>query len=675
MISEGEAIHVLERFFNDRWLQQVYDFSLTYPDTTSLRVDYWTLRNFDPVIDDLLEHDPTKLLRCAPIALKQIDLPTDVTFGDVTLQIVGYPHKTPIRDIRHKHILKYICVEGIIRRVSSVKPKYTEVAFLCLRCGHVTKLPQPRKNLVEPYECESSSCGRKGPFNIDQSQSKYTDYQVIEIQESPDSLRGTQPRSLLVNVYDELTDQVTAGDKVLISGILNTYQSVSKEGKSTVSDIVLEANNIERLDKSYDELDISEKDMQDIWKLSLEPDIKGMIAQSIAPSIYGLDDAKEALALQLFSGVAKFLPDGSRIRGDIHTMLIGDPGTAKSQLVKRIVDLSPRGVFNSGKSTSGVGLTAAVVKDTLNDDRWTLEGGALVMADNGMCAVDEMDKMREEDVSALHEAMEQQSITVSKAGVHAQLMTRCAMVAAANPVNGRFDRYDSDIAGQINMKPTLLSRFDLIFIIQDIPDKENDSRIASHISRNHITGGQLIHDMKVDGGVTPPINPELLRKYVAYARANIHPMISEDAQKIIEEFYVNVRSAYNGNDGVPLTARKIDGLYRLAEASAKCRLGEEVTGDDAKAAVRLVVACLKQLGVDESTGMFNVDVIESNGTKSQREKIKMLKEFVHENPGCSREDIASALGWDADRTDSLVKKLKRSGDMIETNFNSLRCTV
>jgi replicative DNA helicase Mcm len=672
MVSEGEAIHVLEKFFRTRWLEHIYDLSLKYPDTVVLDVDYWALRNFDPVLQHLIENEPTKLLSSASTAIQKIDLPIDKELKDVVLRIIGYPTKTPIRDIRHKDILKYICVEGIVRRVSSVKPKYTEIAFACLRCGHVTKMPQPRKNIVEPYECESSSCGRKGPFNVVHSESTYTDYQVLEIQESPDSLRGTQPRNLLVNAYDELTDQVTAGDKVLISGILNTYQSVSKEGKSTVLDIVLEANNIERLDKSYDELDISENDMEAIWELSKDPDIKTKIAQSIAPSIYGLDDAKEALALQLFSGVAKNLPDGARIRGDIHTMLIGDPGTAKSQLVKRIVDLSPRGIFNSGKSTSGVGLTAAVVKDNLNDDRWTLEGGALVMADNGMCAVDEMDKMREEDVSALHEAMEQQTITVSKAGIHASLNTRCALVAAANPVDGRFDKYDTDIARQINMKPTLLSRFDLIFVIQDIPDKENDARIAAHISRNHINGGKLISGQGIECDITPPVDPDLLRKYVAFARANIRPVITEEARKIIEEFYVNVRSAFPRQEGVPLTARKIDGMYRLAEASAKARLSDHVSADDAKSAIRLVVACLKQIGMEDNG--YNIDVIECNGTKSQREKIKQVKEYIMDHANCSREDIQRDLGFSEEYTSSLVKKLKHSGDLIEVGHNILRCT-
>lgn len=669
MITEGDLVTVLRKFFAEIWKDQVYQFISQYPDSTLLPVDYWPLRDYlrvhEPEAEELIEQKPARIMACAQKAIHAMEFPVDVKLKDVNLQITGYPFKTAIRDIRHKHILKYICVEGIVRRVSSVKPRYTEIAFVCMRCGHITYIPQPLKKIVEPYECEDETCGRKGPWKVDQGLSTFADYQVLEIQESPDSLRGTQPRNLVISVYDELADQVTAGDKVLISGILNITQQVSKEGKATISDHILEANNIEKLDKSYDELDISQKDIDQIFELSRDPDIKNMIVQSIAPSIYGLEDVKEALALQLFSGVVKNLPDGSRIRGDIHTLMIGDPGTAKSQLVKRIVDLSPRGIFNSGKSASGVGLTAAVVKDNLNDDRWTLEGGALVLADNGLCAVDEMDKMKEDDVSAMHEAMEQQVVTVSKAGIYSQLMTRCAVVGAANPVDGRFDRYNQDIAGQINMKASLLSRFDLIFIIQDVPNKETDTKIAAHISENHLSGNG-------NTGAVPPISLELFRKYVAYARSNVRPKILPEARKTIEEFYVNVRNASSRVDSIPITARKIDGLYRLAEASAKTRLSEEVTEDDAKAAIRLVVACLRQIGIDEDTGFYNVDIIACGGSKSRRLRLNEYRDYIKDHNRFTLQEFGNKFGIDDEHARSAINTFKKKGDLIEVSKNEFK---
>lgn len=668
MITKENATHFLSRVLRKYWWDQILEFSNQYPDTTTLKVDYSILL-CSRDLEELMESEPTKLLASASSAIQMIDLPTEKELKDVTLEIVGYPYKTSIRKIRHKHILKYISVEGIVRRVSGVKPKYTEIAYECMRCGHVTVVPQPQKKQVEPIECENETCGRKGPFRIDQIRSKYADFQVLEIQESPDSLRGSQPRNQLVHVYDELTDQVTAGDKVIIGGILTAVQKTTREGKSTLSDFVLEANHIDKLDKSYDELDISDQDIKDILELSKDPEVKKKIVSSIAPSIYGLDYEKEAMALQLFSGVAKNLPDGSRIRGDIHSLMIGDPGTAKSQLIKRTVDLSPRGVFNSGKSASGVGLTAAAVKDNLNDDRWTLEAGSLVMADHGMCAVDEMDKMREEDVSALHEALEQQVITVSKAGLHAELNSRCSMVGAANPVSGRFDIYDTNIAGQVNMKPSLLSRFDLIFIIRDIPNKENDARIASHISTNHIIGGQLENNLTADSQIDPPIPPELLRKYVAYARANIVPLILPEARQLIEQFYVNVRSAAATSKTIPLTARKIDGLYRLAEANAKTRLSEEVTAADAQEAINLVVECLKQVGVDPDTGFYNVDMIECGGSKSQRDRMKEFHEYAKDKPKFSFDEFRAHFGLDSEMATSYIQKMRNAGNLLQVEKN------
>lgn len=662
MISEGEAVQALSKFFKDRWYDQVEDFALQYPDSTAFDVDYWALRNYNRELEDLIENEPHKLFKCVPLALNLIEYPIDIKFTNATIRISGFPIKTAIRDIRNKHIHKFIKVEGLIRRASDVKPKDAIVAFECMRCGHVTYIPQHSNKVVEPFECEAQTCGKKGPFKRDFQLSTFDDFQILEVQESPDTLRGTQPRSLTVHLYNELTDAVTTGDKVIISGILVTSQQTSREGKSTIADVVLEANHIEKMDKSYDELEITEKDKADIIKLSENPKIKSMFMQSIAPSICGLDEIKEALSLQLMSGVVKNLPDGTRIRGDIHVLLVGDPGTAKSQLVKRIVELSPRGVFNSGKSASSVGLTAAVVKDVLNDDRWTLEGGSLVMADNGLCVVDEMDKMRQEDVSALHEALEQQMITISKAGIHASLMTRCAMVAAANPIHGRFDQYEG-LSKQINMTPTLLSRFDLIFIIRDQPSRENDAKIASHISANH-----MFEDGVKSEHLEPPIPADLLRKYVAYARANVKPKITKEAKQLIENYYVDVRNMQK-SDTIPITARSIDGLYRLAEASAKIRLSEVVTFRDAQDAINLVSSCLRNVCLDPNTGQFDIESIECGISHSQRSKMNLINKFIREHEEFTFDEFVDSMGLDANTCNEYINIAKREGKILKVEAN------
>jgi replicative DNA helicase Mcm len=330
-----------------------------------------------------------------------------------------------------------------------------------MRCEHIINRPQIGTKFDEPKFCESETCGKSGPFKILLDLSTFIDSQKLQVQESPENLKGgTQPQSLDIDVDDDLAGHSTPGARAIINGVLRSNQRTTREGKSTTYDIVLQANSIEYIDTEFNELDISLEEEEEILKLSRDPEIYNNIIKSIAPSIYGYEDIKEALALQLFSGVPKNLPDGTRVRGDIHMLLVGDPGIAKSQMLRYMVKLAPRGVFASGKSASSSGLTAAAVKDDLGDGRWTLEAGALVMADMGIAAIDEMDKMHSDDRSALHEAMEQQTISVAKAGIIATLKSRCALLGAANPKYGRFDRYEG-IAQQINMPPALLSRFDL----------------------------------------------------------------------------------------------------------------------------------------------------------------------------------------------------------------------
>lgn len=652
MISRGQAIEALTRFFKERWYGEVQEFLLNYPDSTSLKVDYLALIAHSRELEALIEEDPAVLMDAALPALRTIEHTVDVDPKDATMRLYNFPFKTAIRDIRHTHILKYIKVEGIVRRASEVKSKYAIVAYKCMRCEHITFVEQPDIKMSEPFECENDTCGKKGPFKIDNSSSTFRNFQVLEVQESPDSLRGTQPQNQTVYVYDDLAGTITAGDKVTISGILQTIQ----DGKSTVLEKYLEANHIERMDKSYDELIISDEDRQKILELAAMPNIKQLFIDSIAPAIYGMEDIKEALALQLVSGVARQLPDGTRLRGDTHILLIGDPGTAKSQLVRSIVHKSPRGIFNSGKSASAVGLTAAVVKDSLSDDRWTLEGGALVLADNGLCAVDEMDKMRHEDHSALHEAMEQQVVTITKAGIYASLNTRCALLGAANPINGRFEKWNTNIGEQINMTPTLLSRFDLIFVIQDTPDRENDNRIAEHIARNH-------SDSKAKA--EQPLDNDIIRKYVAYARANFKPELTDEAKDRIVSFYVDVRNMQSDKEAIPITARSIDGLIRLAEASAKLRLSNDVTLDDANDAIRLVATCLKQVGYDESTGIYDVDMVNAAGSHSQRMKFNQITAYASKVESFTVDNLLNEFAWITDGAQHYINQLKRNGTILE----------
>ncbi len=400
------------------------------------------------------------------------------------------PRHFKTRELRSDHIGKLLAIDGLVRTATEVRPKIVSAAFQCQRCGF-TFFKEQTGNKFEDQnlKCMNQACDRGGPFKLMLAQSKFVDAQKIRVQESPEELRGgQQPQTLDVELEDDLAGKIFPGDRVIVNGVLKSYQrSNPQQGKSTYFDLFHKGISVEMKDQEFEEIEISQEDEEMILEMSRDPEIYEKIRKSIAPSIYGYEDVKEALGLQLVSGFEKNLPDGARIRGDIHILLVGDPGIAKSQLLRYMIKISPRGIYTSGKSSTSAGLTATAVKDELGDGRWTIEAGALVLADKGIAAIDEMDKMNNEDKSALHEAMEQQTISVAKAGVMATLKSRCSLLAAANPKLGRFDKYEP-IAPQINLTPALMSRFDLIFVLTDDPDTKRDSAIAQHILKSNFAG-------------------------------------------------------------------------------------------------------------------------------------------------------------------------------------------
>jgi replicative DNA helicase Mcm len=687
----------LKRFFKDYYWNEILELANEYPDQRSLSVDFTDIEKFDRELSkDFLEH-PGELIEAAELALRDIDLPLEKNLEQAHVRITKIPNRISIRELRSKHLTRFVAIEGMIRKATEVRPRITKAAFQCLRCGHLTIVEQNSFKFEEPFSgCENETCGKKGPFKVIIEDSTFTDAQKLQIQESPENLRGgSQPQSLEVDSEDDLTGNITPGDRVIVNGILKSRQRTLKDGKSTFYDLVLEANSIENLERDFDELEITSEDEAEILELSRDPAIYNKIVASIAPSIYGYEDIKEALALQLFSGVVKNLPDGSRIRGDIHVMLVGDPGIAKSQLLRYVVKISPRGVFTSGRSASASGLTAAAVKDDLNDGRWTIEGGALVMADMGVAAVDEMDKMKTEDKSALHEAMEQQTISIAKAGIIATLKSRCALLGAANPKYGRFDRYEG-LAEQINMPPALLSRFDLIFILLDTPDHSLDSKIANHILQAHYAGELFEQRQKLPNStisedfveaemevIEPVIEPEVMRKYVAYARKNVFPVMESDARSYLINFYTDLRkTGENKNTPVPVTARQLEALVRLSEASARVRLSNIVTLEDAKRTIRIAMNCLKNVGVDPDTGNLDADILASGTSMSQRNKIKTLKEIIkkvserHAGAKAPLEEVYAEAekdyGIDRTHAEENIRKMKQRGDLLSPDQSHIR---
>ncbi|RXK50593.1 LAGLIDADG family homing endonuclease [Halorientalis pallida] len=393
--EDTEIIDLFEEFYRNYYRNEIGELAQKYPnDQKSLYVDWEDLYRFDPDLADDFRNKPGQIQDYAEEALRLYDLPVDVKLGGAHVRVTNLPETTGIRDIRADHRGKLIAVTGIVRKATDVRPKVTNAAFECQRCGTLTRIPQSAGDFQEPHECQG--CERQGPFRINYDQSEFVDAQKLRVQESPEGLRGGEtPQSIDVNIEDDITGRVTAGDHVRVSGELNLDQRTNQQEKSPMFDVYMDGSAVEIEDEQFEDMDITDEDKKEIVALSEEDDIYEQMVDSIAPSIYGYRQAKLAMILQLFSGVTKHLPDESRIRGDLHMLLIGDPGTGKSQMLQYIREIAPRSVYTSGKGSSSAGLTAAAVRDDFGDgQQWTLEAGALVLADQGIAAVDELDKMR-----------------------------------------------------------------------------------------------------------------------------------------------------------------------------------------------------------------------------------------------------------------------------------------
>ncbi len=379
-----------------------------------------------------------------------------------------------------------------------------------------------------------------------------------------------------------------------------------------------------------------------------------------------------------------------------HNYLTNGVVSHNSQMLSYIENIAPRSVYTSGKGSSSAGLTAAAVRDDFGDgQQWTLEAGALVLADQGIAAIDELDKMSPEDRSAMHEALEQQRISVSKAGINATLKSRCSLLGAANPKYGRFDQYEP-IGEQIDLEPALISRFDLIFTVTDKPDEEKDRNLAEHIIQTNYAGELHTHRTEnptsnfseeevgtVTEEVAPTIEPDLLRKYVAYAKRNCFPTMTEEAKSRIEDFYVDLRMKGQDEDApVPVTARKLEALVRLAEASARIRLSDTVDEADADRAVDIAHYCLKEIGVDPETGEFDADVVETGQSKTQRDRIQNIKGIISDiedeyDEGAPADVVierAEEVGIDESKAEHEIDKLKQKGEVYEPRTDHLRTT-
>ena len=659
-VKQEDLISEAKKFFDG--YKRIIGKSMKPGDKT-IFLNFSDLSEYSPLLSERVTEKPEETLAVLEIALGEMGL-----FGEnPRIRFIDIPKTSclKIRNIRSKHLDQFLWVEGIVRQASDVRPQVVNARFECPSCGAVLSVLQVDRKFREPSRC---SCAWKGNFKL--LSKEMVDVQRLVIEESSDSLDGgEQPRRINIFLKEDLVEpkmeeRTTPGSKIKVIGVLKEVPVPLQTGSiSTRFDIAIEANNIIPLEESFEDLNISDDDMRDILGLAADPNIFKRLSQSIAPSIYGFERVKEAVLLQLFSGVKKVKSDGGSTRGDIHVLLVGDPGVAKSVLLKFASVIAPKGRYVSGKAATAAGLTAAVVKDEFLKG-WSLEAGAMVLSNKGMVCIDEIEKMSEQDRSTMHEAMEQQTVTVSKANIQATLRAETTVLAAGNPKMGRFDPY-TPIPQQIDISPALLSRFDVIFIIRDLPNKIQDEAIATHVLQEHKQ--EVIRDV---------IDQKLLRKYIAYSKQKIHPKLTDEAIEEIKDFYVKLRNRSVKSDSeikpIPITARQLEGIVRLSEAHARMRLNTSVVREDATKAIELLKVSLMQVGYDEDSKSFDIDKITTGITSSKRNKILIVRETLSQIESrlgklIPLEELKNALQDKLTdiELEEAIEQLSKSGDVFK----------
>ena len=642
---------------------------------TSIIIDFEDLMAADSELAENLRKKPDEYLQYASrAAYNQLQI-EDPEYAEqiekVEVRIRELPEATSLRALGSEHIGKLVMVEGIVVRATPVRPMVMRAAFKCKRCETIQFIDQTGSFLRAPVRCSDPTCGRTGPFEFIQEQSTFIDSQDIRIQERPEDLPpGQLPRALTVKlVGKDLVDVARPGDHVSIVGIARaSAPRIPKAGRLRVFRLHLDAIFIDVKSKEPELSRITPEEEQKILELAKDPWIHRKVIKSIAPSIYGYDHIKEAIMYLLFGGVPKHLPDVN-VRGELNLLLIGDPGTAKSQLLQYVARIAPRGLYTSGRGTTAAGLTAAVLRE--KGGGMTLEAGALVLADKGVACIDEIDKMRPEDRVAIHEAMEQHTVSVAKGGIVATLNARTAILAAANPALGRYDPYRT-VTENINLPVTILSRFDLIFVLRDVPDEETDAKMSRHILELHRHGMAPLE---------PPIPPDFLRKYISYAR-NIKPVLTKEAIERLKDFYLSMRAA-SKTEGSPvaITARQLESLVRLAEARARVALRKEVLAEDAEAAIAIMNRSLREVGIDVATKKIDIDTIMTGKPKSLRDKLQIvlstLVEMERETGMVERDVLLEELkkhGIEQREAERLIGQLIRDGTIYEPREGYLKKT-
>ena len=658
-MKKEEIIDRFSEFLREKYYKDLA--TATTEGKKSLEIDFSLVDRFDPELADEILKTPEDNLRLLEESIEEIDLPQK---GKLRIRFLNLPETTNIRirNIRAKHIGKLLSVDGIVKRASEVRPEISEVVFECPDCGKKITVIQTEKDKTVRAPGRCLSCGARRGFR--QVEQKLYDARWVAIEEPFEITTGERPSEIMVYLKEDLIsprmrNKTDPGSKIKVIGILKEIpRKIIKDRKSRQMEILLDANNVQAVEVEWEELIIDPEDEKKIKKLGKDPRIYEKLVGSLAPTMYGLDDVKLAIIFQLFGGVPKQLKDGTRIRGNIHVLLVGDPAAGKSQLMQLTSKLIPRGKYVSGSGVTGPGLTATVVKDEQFLGGWVLEAGAVVMSNRSVCAIDEFSRVSAQDQVALQEAMSIGTVSIAKASIVATLPAQTAILAGGNPKLGRFDPY-IPIREQVMIDDVLLSRFDLRFALRDIPNPEVDERMADYILKTRHTG--------TGEGVTPVIESNLLRKYIAYAKSHVSPKLTKEAGQAIKDFYLKMRAKATGEAPISITLRQYEALIRLAESSARIRLADKVTVEDANKAINLMKTSLRQFGFDPETGMIDIDRAEGAMTSAQRSKIRIVLDVIEELTGVIGKTIPEeeitrrAREEGVDDVDDILRRMKNEG--------------
>ena len=689
-----------------------------------IEVSFHEIQSWSPDFAEEILTDPNSMLRAGELALRETCRERGVDLNDAILRVSELPRDTRVslRDIGGEQIGKLWSSEVVVTKISEIKPRIRIARFKCELCEFIVEVSQDNETeLKTPIECNQplGGCGRaaagKDPtrFELVLNESRLLDNQWMEVQELPENVpSGAQPGRGMILIEGDQVNKHLPGERIT-ANIIPIVRSEIKRGKKTpLFDIIYNLVSSEQESTPFNEISISDEDKETIISISKREDLLELMRDSIAPAVFPVGQmqlVKRSLALQLFGGVARINPDKTRLRGDIHILIMGDPGVAKSQLLQYMSKISPRGKLASGGGVSGAGLTAAAVKDSFSDGRFALEAGILPLSDRGLAAVDEFDKISPDDRKTMHPAMEQQQIYVAKGGITATLPARCSVLAAANPKNGRFSVNHGSNAGSImkhyketDLPDALASRFDIIWMLQDKVRVEDDERIAKHILR---VRAQAVSEALIEEGmeISPskeqeelvisrtPDNKEyltvpFLRKYIAYAKRNVHPDIDEVASTKIWEYYRDARLQSDKNDKermnveisssdekvIAVTARALEALVRLTEAHARMHLRDIASEEDADMAIAIYKHWRAEANIEDESELHS-------GISAQNRRVKgavrgIIRQLCSESPKgeTSRNEIYNEslkMKIPEHIVDQVISRMNKSGEIYSPRLD------